>query len=772
MRCPEPVCDLLLRVRGTVQGVGFRPFVHRLATRLGLAGWVRNDSRGVLIRLVGPGEKIDAFEVALREELPPAAHLLAIAEEPPDPTLPGAGADFVIIESASVGPVEASLPPDMAICAECRAELLESADRRFQYPFINCTQCGPRYSIVEALPYDRPKTTMRAFRMCPACHAEYDDPSSRRFHAQPNACAKCGPRVVLTSVEGSELALGDEAIREAAAQIRRGAIVAVKGIGGYHLLVDAINEAAVTELRRRKHRDEKPFAVMFETLADIEAVAEVSNDAVGPLSSSAAPIVLLPRLVGTMLARGVAPGNPWVGAFLAYAPLHVLLLQAVGRPVVATSANLAEEPLCTDEGEAHERLRLIADVFLDHDRPIAHPVDDSLLRVAQTGPVLLRRARGFAPLPLSLPSEINGNWLCVGAQMKNTVAVAADDRVVLSPHIGDLGAAATSDVFRRTAEMLGALHERQFTAVACDKHPDYTSTRFASTLGLPILAVQHHLAHVLACLLEHRRAADGVLGVSWDGTGYGEDGTVWGGEFLLLNGQRAVRFGRLATFRLPGGDAASREPRRIAVALLDATQDRRCGDIGCNLGFRPAEIDMLRLMLSRGLNAPVSSSIGRLFDGIGALLRLGSHNRFEGQTPLAVEAAAVSASNVPGPTLPMPVRDLPSGRGAHCELDWQETVQALLRHQQCGVAAGVLAMEFHRALAGGIVAMARRSGVGTVALSGGCFQNTLLLDLTVEALRAERFEVLTHRDLPPNDGNIAAGQALAALWNLTTVDLP
>lgn len=771
MRCAEPTCDRLLRVRGTVQGVGFRPFVHRVATRLGLAGWVRNDSRGVLIRLVGSGEKIDALERALRAELPPAAHVLTISEEAPYVTLPAAGADFAIIESASTGPVETSLPPDLAICAACRAELFDPQDRRFRYPFINCTQCGPRYSILEALPYDRPKTTMRAFRMCPSCQAEYDDPSNRRFHAEPNACAGCGPGIVLMAGNGSEMCRDDEAIHQAAAQIAGGAIVAVKGIGGYHLVVDATNEAAVEELRHRKQRDEKPLAVMFVDLAAVAAVAEVSDEAARLLSSTAAPIVLVPRSAGAALARSVGPGNPWVGACLAYAPLHLLLLEALGRPVVATSANLAEEPLCTENREAHQRLRSIADVFLDHDRPIAHPVDDSVVRVARSGPVLVRRARGYAPSPLSLPSEIAGSWLCVGAQMKNTVAVAAGERVVLSPHIGDLDGAATSVVFQRTGEMLGTLHERALTAVACDKHPDYTSTRFAEKLGLPVLGVQHHLAHVLACLLEHRREAHDVLGVAWDGTGYGEDGTIWGGEFLLLRNRRAIRFGRLRPFPLLGGDSAAREPQRVAFALLHGLDAQRWREWGVRLGFLASEAEVFITMIARSLNAPRSSSVGRLFDGFGALLGLGVRNHFEGQVPLAVEAAATATHHQAAPALSLAVRDLPAGGGAQWELDWRTLIEPV-RHHAAALGRGELAFAFHQALANGIVEMARRAGVGTVALSGGCFQNALLLDLTVDALRAERFEVLTHRHLPPNDGNIAAGQALAALWNLTTVELP
>jgi hydrogenase maturation protein HypF len=765
----EVTTDIVLRVRGTVQGVGFRPFVHRVATRLGLAGWVRNDRQGVLIRAAGPPEKVGALECALREELPSAAHILSVAELPCDPDLPRASAPFLILGSDGTGPVEAAIPPDLALCADCRAELRDPADRRFRYPFINCTQCGPRYSIVEALPYDRPQTTMRAFRMCPACQAEYDDPASRRFHAQPNACPQCGPQVSLADAHGALIARGDEAILAAARRINAGGIVAVKGVGGYHLLVDATSETAVAGLRRRKHREEKPFAVMFADLAAVEAVADVSSSAATLLASSAAPIVLVERRNRGALAAGIAPGNPWIGAFVAYAPLHVLLLEATGRPVVATSANLADEPLCTDPEEAQERLAGMADAFLHHDRPIAHPVDDSVTRLARCGPVRLRRARGYAPTPLELPGRVAGTWLCVGAQMKNALAAAAGDRVVLGPHIGDLGGAATMDVFRRTAEMLGDLLGGKFTSVACDKHPDYASTRFARSLARPVVAVQHHLAHVLACLLEHRRAAEGVLGVAWDGTGYGEDGTVWGGEFILLRDGRAQRFGRLATFRIPGGDAAARDPRRVVLGLLQAAADPRRDAVARELGFAESDADILRIMLERGLHAPLASSAGRLFDGVGALLGLGRHNRFEGQTPLAVEAAAVTTSTSV-PALPLPVRDVTPGAGVAAELDWRPTVAALLDLRRGGVDSAALAAGFHHALADGILAMARRAGVGTVALSGGCFQNALLLDLTVSRLESNRFEVLLHRELTPNDGNIAAGQALGALWNLTTVE--
>lgn len=769
MLAAERAFDVQVRVRGTVQGVGFRPFVHRVAKRLGLRGWVRNDAQGVLIRAMGSEDEIATLARELREQAPPAARVESVTTETPALDAPSVGNDFAILPSDGDGAhVAAALPPDLALCAACRAELANPADRRHGYPFINCTQCGPRYSIVERLPYDRARTTMRVFRMCPDCQREYDDPVDRRFHAEPNACAHCGPRVQLVDGAGVAPLDGPPAIAAAAAAIRAGRIVAVKGVGGYHLMVDATNSAAVAELRRRKHRDEKPFAVMFRDLAAVSAFAQVSITAAAHLESPAAPIVLVPRHGDAPLASEVAPGNPWLGALLAYSPLHVLLLAELDAPVVATSANISEEPLCTDSAEAHARLAAIADAFLDHDRPIAHPVDDSVVRLSAVGPVLLRRARGHAPAPLNLPAALDGHFLCVGAQMKSVVGAASGGRLVLSPHIGDLAGAATLNVFRRTIATLAEVHGSEFTHVVCDKHPDYASTRYAQQSRLPCVAVQHHLAHVLACLLEHGRAADGVLGVSFDGTGYGEDHTVWGGELILLERKVAQRFARLRPFRLPGGEAAVRDARRVALALLHECAAESFPDEARTLGAAPEELHNWHRLLLRGVNCPATSSVGRLFDGVGALLGVGQRNRFEGQMGLALEIAAGSAAGEP---LPLPVRRVPRGQGAVWELDW-EPLLARLRERRADTAPARLAAGFHAALARGIVEVAHHARVPTVALSGGCFQNALLLVQTVTALRAAGFEVLTHRALPPNDGNIAAGQALGALWDLTSVTLP
>lgn len=768
MSSTPPLTDTLLRVRGTVQGVGFRPFVHRVASELHLRGWVRNDAEGVLIRASGSATQIAALVDALQHHAPPAARVAAVERLDPPADEQPAGALFTISETDTgrgTAP-SATTPPDLALCADCERELLDPTDRRHLYPFINCTQCGPRYSLIEQLPYDRPRTTMRAFRMCPACEREYRDPLDRRFHAEPNACPVCGPQLSLTDPAGNRLAAPSDAISSAAAALRSGTIVAVKGLGGFHLMCDATNDAAVAELRRRKHREEKPLAVMFPSLSALRAVAEVSAEAERLLTSPEAPIVLVRRRAGAPLAYSVAPDNPWIGALLPYTPLHVLLLGTFGGPLVATSANLSEEPLCTDNAEARERLAGIADLHLAHDRIIARPVDDSVVRLSRTSqPILLRRARGYAPRPLTLPGELHETTLCVGGQMKNTIAVASGNQLVLGPHIGDLGNAATQAVFERTIATLSELYEARPALIVHDKHPDYASTNFAGRTGLPQLAVQHHLAHVLACLLEHEHAADNVLGISWDGTGYGEDGTVWGGEFILFEKSRATRFARLRPFRLVGGEAAVKDARRVALGL--GHEMDLFAPLCARFHFNANEQTNLHQMLVRGLNSPLCSSGGRLFDGVSALLGLCTRNSFEGQAPLHLEAAAARATGGRG-ALPFDIVRAATP-GAMLDVDWAPAISQLLRDPR---APDEIAADFHRGLARAMVAVATEAGVGTVALTGGCFQNALLHDLATDALGNAGFKVLTHRRLSPNDNSIAAGQTLAALWGLTSVDLP
>ena len=743
--------DRLLEIEGTVQGVGFRPFIARLAARLGVRG---------LQREAPPAARI----TFLRERT--AGEMRDLPPSPPD--------GFVILESEVETTVRTvAVTPDLALCADCRQELTAPDDRRHGYPFISCTNCGPRYTIVQALPYDRSRTTMSAFRMCPMCQAEYDDPADRRYHAQPNACPMCGPHVELQDGTGRKLAGPASAIAAAAAALHCGQIVAVKGLGGFHLMVDAADESAVRELRRRKHREEKPLAVMFPSLESLRAAADVGEDEERWLTSAAAPIVLVRRRAGAQLADAVAPGNPWIGAMLPHAPLQVLLLGAVGRPVVATSGNLSEEPQCTDNTEARHRLGAIADLFLVHNRPIARPIDDSVVRRVVGGAVLLRRARGVAPAPFRLPADAvaRAPLLCVGGHMKSTIAVAAGTNLVLSPHLGDLGNTVSVAAFRRAVELLGSLYEARFATVVCDAHPDYASTRFAESLGLPVVRVQHHLAHILSCLLEHGGGPDRVLGVAWDGTGYGSDGTVWGGEFIVVDrvARTARRVAHLRPFRLPGGETAVREPRRSALGLLHELfngDSARIEPLAAALGFGENEAALLQSVLARGLHAPVTTSVGRLFDGVAALLGLRQRCSFEGQAAMEVEFAADGAPSAVEPWS-MPVVEAGGRQG--WQVDWRPMLAAIL---QAGTTAdrAVFAARFHASLAHCVSEVAARAGVPTVALSGGCFQNMRLLDLTSRALRSAGFKVLRHHDLPPHDGALAAGQALGALWGITAVE--
>lgn len=771
--------DCLIEIDGTVQGVGFRPFVARLAAVHGVRGWVRNDTRGVVVRAGAAPAVLGAFADDLARLAPGAARVAAVRRRGAGgggagyPALPAQG--FVILPSAvEESAPEAGVPPDLALCPECRRELWRPGDRREAYPFINCTQCGPRYSILEALPYDRPRTTMAAFTLCPECRREYGDPADRRHHAQPNACPACGPHLEFQDPAGHVRAVRAGALAAAVAELRAGRIVAAKGLGGFHLLVDAGDEDAVRELRRRKRREEKPLAVMFPSLAVLREAAVLSAADEAWLVSPAAPIVLVRRRAGARLAAAIAPGNPWIGAMLPYTPLHDLLLATVGRPLVATSGNLAEEPLCVDNAEARQRLAGIADAFLVHNRPIARPVDDSVLRPAAAGVVVLRRARGFAPGPLRLPADAAEGepLLAVGGHQKNTIAVTAGANLVLSPHVGDLDAPAAREALRRTVTLLGSLYGRAPERVACDAHPDYASTHLAAGLGIPVVAVQHHLAHVLACLLEHGGGPGRVLGVAWDGTGYGSDGTVWGGEFIVVDraARTARRVGHLRPFRLPGGEAAVREPRRSALGVAHAlwAGDRsRLEPLARQLGFTAGETEVLLALLDRGRQAPLATSAGRCFDAVAAWLGLRGRAGFEGQAAMDVEFAADAG---PRDAAAWPVPLAPSTRGAEWELDWRPALAAV-GEAASGAAPdrGALSARFHATLAAGIVAGARAAAVEHVALTGGCFQNVRLLELATAGLEAAGFTVLRHRDLPPNDGSLSAGQALGVRWGITTV---
>lgn len=751
---------LRLTIRGTVQGVGFRPFLYRLATEMDLSGWAANSPQGVILEVEGGVEQLHGFQRRVEQERPPHSHVESVQAE----FLPVVGYQgFEIRASDASGRKTTAMLPDLATCAECLMDVATPGNRRFRYPFTNCTHCGPRFSIIEALPYDRPNTTMKRFRMCPACLAEYEDPRDRRFHAQPNACPICGPHLELWDPAGAVLASQDDALLRAADRLREGRIVAVKGLGGFHLLVDARQAHGVLELRRRKQREEKPFALMFPGLDIIRRFCRVSELEECILTSAEAPIVLLERLPASdPLAPALAPGNPSLGVMLPYTPLHHLLMAELNFPVVATSGNLSDEPICTDEREALTRLAELADFFLVHDRPIARHVDDSIVRQMAGREMVLRRARGYAPLPVRLADAVPP-LLAVGAHLKNTVAVSVGSDVFLSQHVGDLDTPQAFAAFQEVQRHLCRLYEQQPAAVACDLHPDYRSTHFAHTRGLPVIGVQHHEAHVLACMAEHHLRPP-VLGVSWDGTGYGTDGTVWGGEFFEVTDTLLRRFGHWRTFALPGGEQAVREPRRSALGLLYEVFGAAVFEmihLAPVRAFSTAEKRILRDMLRRRVHAPRTSSVGRLFDALAALLDIRQVTRYEGQSAMALEFAALRCVTDEAYDIPVQADDGPA------IVDWEPLVRAMLTDLQTGRPASMIAARAHNAMVNAILAVARQAAISQVVLSGGCFQNRYLTERAVQKLQQVGFEPFWHRHVPPNDGGIALGQVLAAARRLT-----
>jgi len=792
---------LKLAIRGAVQGVGFRPFVYRLAEELGFSGWVNNSSQGVFIEVEGPRSLLQQFLIRLEQEKPPHSFVQSLETSWLDPV---GYEGFEIRESEIGGDKTALVLPDIATCPDCLREIFDPTNRRFRYPFTNCTNCGPRFSIIKSLPYDRANTSMKSFTMCPYCQAEYDEPRNRRFHAQPNACTVCGPRLEFWDGRTGVAPVsnfrenGDRrdasptrhnALLATCDAIRLGQIAAVKGIGGFHLVVDARNDEAVRRLRERKQREEKPLALMFPSLESVKSVCEVTPSEARLLRAPEAPIVLLKRLVNRQspIANPVAPGNPNLGVMLPYTPLHHLLMAELGFPVVATSGNLSDEPICTDEHEALERLRDIADVLLVHNRRIVRHVDDSIVRVMLDREMVLRRARGYAPLPVMLGTrsavsqtlqeigdvvERGPTILAVGAHLKNTVALAAGKQVFISQHIGDLEIEQASNAFRRVAADLPRLYAVQPEIVAADLHPDYLSTKFADHLcraetwlegdaqpSVPAkIGVQHHIAHVLSCMAENELESP-ALGVAWDGTGYGLDGTIWGGEFFLVTEEEVERVAHLRPFRLPGGDTAVKEPRRAALGLLHEMFGEEIfnrHNYKSLQAFTFAEVNALKTMLSRSLNSPSCCSAGRLFDAVASLIGLRQQTRFEGQAAMELEFALEEVQTDDQYDLPLATRHSP------IVLDWSPMIKAILADLECNVSVAIISARFHNASAEAIVAVAKHVGEPQVALSGGCFQNRCLTERTVKRLREEGFQPYWHQRVPPNDGGIALGQVIAA----------
>ena len=750
-----------VRVEGVVQGVGFRPFVYSLATRLGLAGWVGNDVDGVFAEVEGAAACVEQFLGLLETQPPPLARVDRVTAAALPPT---GAAGFAIVASDRTGRRRALVSADGATCADCLAELADPADRRFGYPFINCTNCGPRFTIVTGVPYDRPLTTMAPFTMCAECAAEYHDPADRRFHAQPVCCPACGPRLRLLDTRQNELA--GNPLAEAARLLAEGQVLAVKGLGGYHLAVDAGSQAAASALRARKHREDKPFALMAADLAAARELCEVDETAETLLASARRPVVLLPRRPGAPVAGAVAPGNRQLGVMLPYTPLHHLLLAQVGRPIVLTSGNVSDEPIAYTDGDALARLAGIADAFLTHDRAIHIRADDSVVRPLRGRETLLRRSRGYAPEPLGLAARLPRPVLACGAELKNTFCLAAGDRAFVSHHIGDLENFETLRSFTDGIAHFRRLFDTEPEVVAYDLHPEYLSTKYALELdGVDLAGVQHHHAHVASCLADNGEEGP-VIGVAFDGTGFGADGTIWGGEFLLADLAGFERAGHLEPVPMPGGAAAIRQPWRMAAAYLDAacTGEGPAGleVVARNAGRWPDVVAMAR----RGVNAPLTSSAGRLFDAVAALLGVRDTINYEGQAAIELEQRADPAERGAYRAPVGPGVAGPGGEAGPLRVRGADLVRAAAEDLLAGALPAAVAARFHRGVAAAIVevctALRERSGLGTVALSGGVFQNLLLLGQAVDGLEGAGFRVLTHARVPPNDGGISLGQAAVA----------
>jgi hydrogenase maturation protein HypF len=764
-------------VRGVVQGVGFRPFVFRLAQEEGLAGSIGNDTDGVTIEVEGPEARLDAFLERLRSEMPPLARIDAIAVRDMETT---GEAGFRIVASEVLGRVSTGIPADAATCADCLRELLDPKDRRCRYPFLNCTNCGPRYTITRRIPYDRPQTSMARFTMCAACQAEYDDPANRRFHAQPNACWECGPRVFLVDRDASAIEVEDP-VATCVDRLAAGEIMAIKGIGGFHLSVDATNEDAVSRLRERKHRYGKPLAVMVRDVAAAREMCVLTAEEEALMQTSARPIMLVRKRKENGIAESVAPGIPWLGIFLPYAPLqHLLFASGQVRALVMTSANLSEEPIAVDNDEAQARLGGIADAFLMHDREILQRCDDSVAALVDGAPQLLRRARGFVPLAIPLPIDAPP-LLAVGGHLKNVFALARGRFVYQSQHLGDLENLTGIEFFKESLDHLMRTFEIEPRTVVHDLHPGYLSTawakEFARERGLKLMGVQHHHAHVAGCMAEHGLTGS-AIGLALDGAGYGTDGKIWGGEVLISRLDSVQRFAHLENVPMPGGDAAVREPWRMALgALRAAGLDVGSSEILKLLGAQENEVRVLERMIERGVNSPLTSSCGRLFDAAAALIlgrRPPRRMEYEAQAAIELEGLAVDEAD-----------DASGYPIAFIEGDWDGRVPAVLSSTSLwrellndlagSVSKARISARFHAGVAEGFIkatVMARTAtGLTRVVMSGGCMHNRRLARLLRTKLGVEGFEVFQHSKVSPGDGGLSYGQAVIAASMLNKREL-
>ncbi|MCJ7606051.1 MAG: carbamoyltransferase HypF [Dehalococcoidales bacterium] len=753
-----PALNLVrISVRGVVQGVGFRPFVYQLATRHNLRGWVCNTSEAVRIEVEGIPKDIDAFISGLKTEAPPLSRIESLEVTAGDP----AGYDsFEIRDSVAEAGKYQLVSPDIATCTDCRREIFDPADRRYRYPFTNCTNCGPRFTIITDIPYDRPNTTMLKFGMCPDCRREYENPLDRRFHAQPNACPACGPKLELLDTQGKAVPC-DDILRTTSELLKNGQIIAVKGLGGFLLACDATNEAAVNRLRERKNRPAKPFAVMLASIDEVNRHCTVSQQEIDLLQSPGSPIVLVPWQREAGIVAAIAPNLNYLGVMLPYTPLHHLLLVETGLPLVMTSGNLSEEPIARDNDEAVRRLNGIADYFLVHDRDIYSRYDDSVMTVERGEPRYARRARGSAPYPIKLPVPARQILAC-GAEEKNAFCLTKDNYAFVSQHIGDMENLETLEHFTDTIELYKKLFRVEPELIAGDMHPEYLPTKYAKEqaeqTGLPFVPVQHHHAHIASCLADNG-ISDRVIGVSFDGTGYGTDGHIWGGEFLVADYAGFTRAAHLEYLPLPGGAQAIRKPYRAALGYLTAL------GIDSRLPFlhdiSDEERDIILHQLERGLNTPLPSSMGRLFDVVAAIIGVRGIIQYEAQAAIDLETVATAAPDEKG-TYPFATD---TGDGITV-IRVRDLLAAVIDDLQAGISQPVIAARFHETIASMISSLCQsistQTGLTGVALSGGVFQNRLLTRKTVRKLESAGFTVYTHRQVPCNDGGISLGQAVIA----------
>jgi len=743
---------LKIIIRGAVQGVGFRPFVYRLATEMNLKGYVLNSSRGVFIEVEGSSETLKKFLLRLEKEKPPISIIQSLEFQILDVI---GYKEFEIRKSEKEEEITTLILPDIATCKDCLRELFDPDDRRYLYPFINCTNCGPRFTIIEMLPYDRPLTSMKNFKMCPDCEREYHNPEDRRFHAQPIACPECGPHIELWNENGHKISEKENCYPLVCELINNGKIIAIKGLGGFHLIVNAADDNAVKELRKRKHREEKPFALMFPDIETVKKICEVNELEERLLLSPESPIVLLRKKSSYELkiSEYVAPDNPYLGIMLPYTPLHHIIMRFLGKPIIATSGNLSEEPICIEENEALNRLNGIADYFLVHNRPILRHCDDSIARIIHNREFIIRRARGYAPLPYLIDDELGDNLIAVGGHLKNTIALKKGNQVFISQHIGDLSTLESFNAFKRTLGDFQNLYETNEAKFVGDLHPDYISTKYLKDQSKDYKLIQHHLSHIAACKLENGVKGE-ALGVSWDGTGYGFDGSIWGSEFFLIDDENFEHIGQFRKFYLPSGEKAIKEPKRtLAGILYEIYGSDILNSAILRSKFNETELKLIVNQIDKKINSPECVSAGRLFDAVSSLIGITDYSNFEGQAAMKLEFS------------------IEKGVDEHYEfeflkneiikINWEKIITGIIKDIEYGIQKSKIATKFHNTLTEIIVEFAKYTNQKKILLSGGCFQNVYLLERTIERLKQESFQVYWHQRIPTNDGGISFGQIAA-----------